>query len=197
VTREEQIIAAEGFCTGKKLFEIKPYQLVRVGIVITGSEIFSGRIKDKFEPVAREKLSKFPCDILGVSICDDDPAMLSSAIEKYLKAEADLIILSGGMSVDPDDLTPAAIRQSGAILITQGIPMQPGNMLTMAYLDKTMLMGVPGASMHSSVTSLDVFLPRVFAGIEITKEEIAGYGEGGFCMGCKECRYPLCYFGRN
>ena len=103
--------------------------------------------------------------------------------------------MTGGMSVDPDDLTPTAIRSTGARLVTQGVPMQPGNMLTMAYLGNTMLIGVPGASMHSPVTSLDVFLPRIFAGLEIKAEDIAGFGEGGFCMGCKECRYPICHFG--
>jgi molybdopterin biosynthesis enzyme len=101
------------------------------------------------------------------------------------------------MAGDPDDLTPTAIRRSGADVVTQGVPMQPGNMLTMAYLGNTMLIGVPGASMHSPTTSLDVFLPRVFAGLKITKEEISGYGEGGLCMGCAECRYPFCYFGHH
>ena len=99
------------------------------------------------------------------------------------------------MSVDPDDLTPTAIRLSGAKVITQGVPMQPGNMLMIAKLGKTMLMGVPGASMHSPITSLDVFLPRVFAGVEITREGIVGMGVGGLCAACAECTWPTCYFG--
>jgi molybdopterin biosynthesis enzyme len=99
------------------------------------------------------------------------------------------------MSVDPDDVTPRPSRRTGARAVVQGVPMQPGNMLNIAYLGDTVLVGVPGASMHSKVTSLEVFLPRIFAGVEITEKEIPGYGEGGLCMGCKVCTYPKCYFG--
>ena len=108
---------------------------------------------------------------------------------------ADLVIFTGGMSVDPDDLTPTAIRNSGAEMITQGVPMQPGNMLTVGKLDKTYLMGVPGASIHAPVTSFDVFLPRVFAGLELEKADFVEVGEGGLCINCKVCHYPICYFG--
>jgi molybdopterin biosynthesis enzyme len=125
--------------------------------------------------------------------------MLSAAIRNYANQGAQLILITGGMSVDPDDLTPTAIRSSGARLVTQGVPIQPGNMLTMAYLGSTVLMGVPGASMHYATTSIDVFLPRIFAGLEIKKEDIALLGEGVLCVDCKknskECRYPVCYFG--
>ena len=114
----------------------------------------------------------------------------------FLTRGAELILLTGGMSVDPDDVTPTAIRECGGRFVTQGVPMQPGNMLTIAYAGNTVLVGVPGASMHSPVTSLDVFLPRIFAGIEITKEEIAGYGEGGLCWNCGTCTFPVCSFGR-
>jgi len=119
------------------------------------------------------------------------------SISDFKANGADIILLTGGMSVDPDDLTPTAIRSCGARLVTQGVPMQPGNMLTIAYLDGTALIGVPGASMHSPTTSLDVFLPRIFAGIEITPEDIYGLGDGGFCAGCADCAYPRCYFGRG
>ena len=121
--------------------------------------------------------------------------MILSAARAYLAQGADLILFTGGMSVDPDDLTPTAIRQTGARLVTQGYPMQPGNMLTIAYLEKTALIGVPGASMHSKITSLDVFLPRVFAGVEIRAEDVASFGHGGLCMNCKNCTWPRCYFG--
>ncbi len=179
------------------IFRVLPYKPLKCGVIITGSEVFYGRIQDKFEPVMQKKLQGYGAEILGFTKCPDDLDMILDAVKRYRSVGAELIFLTGGMSVDPDDLTPTAIRQSGAEVITQGVPMQPGNMLTMAYLENTMLVGVPGASMHFATTSLDVFLPRIFAGLKITKEEIPGYGEGGLCMGCTECRYPICYFGHS
>lgn len=198
VTRRENVErAVEAAEEGTPVFQVKPFLPLKTSIVITGSEVYYGRIEDRFEPILREKLGAYGARILSVQKCPDDLDRLSEALDRCVEEGAELVLLTGGMSVDPDDLTPTAIRMSGAELVTQGVPMQPGNMLTMAYLGDTMLIGVPGASMHSKITSLDIFLPRIFAGERITKEEIAGLGEGGFCMGCRECRYPLCYFGRN
>lgn len=174
---------------------VKPYKKLKTGVVITGSEVYHGRIRDAFEPILTEKLQSFGAEILGFRKCPDDVEMILEAVNGFLSRGAKLILLTGGMSVDPDDVTPTAIRRTGARLVTQGVPMQPGNMLTVAYLGETALIGVPGASMHSKVTSLDVFLPRVFAGIEIDAGNIASFGEGGFCMGCKSCTWPMCYFG--
>ena len=179
------------------LFSVLPYRPIKCGVVITGSEVYYGRIQDKFQPIMERKLAEFGADVLGYIKCPDELQMILDAISEFRTRGAGLILLTGGMSVDPDDLTPTAIRTTGAEIITQGVPMQPGNMLTMAYLGDTMLIGVPGASMHSKTTSLEVFLPRIFAGVKITKEEIPGYGEGGLCMGCAECRWPRCYFGSH
>jgi molybdenum cofactor synthesis domain-containing protein len=196
VTKRENVekavrIAEENF----PVFSVKPFKPLKSAVIITGSEVYYGRIKDSFEPVMRSKLEGYGAEILGVTKCPDDLDMLSAAIRNYANQGAELILITGGMSVDPDDLTPTAIRSSSARLVTQGVPVQPGNMLTMAYLGSTMLMGVPGASMHFPTTSIDVFLPRIFAGLEIKKEDIAPLGEGGFCADCKECQYPVCYFG--
>ena len=198
VTKRENVdkavrLAKESF----PLFSVLTYKSLMCGVVITGSEVYYGRIQDKFAPIMEEKLVDFGAVMLGFTKCPDDLEKIMAAIRDFKDRGADLILLTGGMSVDPDDLTPTAIRLSGAEIVTQGVPMQPGNMLTMAYLGETMLIGVPGASMHSRTTSLEVFLPRVFAGLKITGEEIPGYGEGGLCMGCKECRWPVCYFGRH
>jgi len=179
------------------LFEVKPYLPVKVGIVITGSEVFYGRIPDAFEPVLRKKLQKFGAQILGVVKCPDDLSAIRAALNGFLEAGAGLVLFTGGMSVDPDDLTPTAIRESGADLVTQGLPMQPGNMLTMAYLNDTMLIGIPSAAIHSPATSLDVFLPRIFAGERIRPEDARDLGEGGLCLNCPVCHYPVCYFGRK
>ncbi len=177
------------------VFSVLPYKRLRCGIVITGSEVYYGRIQDKFEPVMTKKLKEYGAEVLGAIKCPDDTEMIIDAVKEFKAKGAELILLTGGMSVDPDDVTPTAIRNTGAELVTQGVPMQPGNMLTMAYLEDTMLIGVPGASMYFPITSLDIFLPQVFAGLKITKDQIAGYGEGGFCLGCEICRYPNCCFG--
>lgn len=196
VTRRENVDAAVAAAqAGAPVFAVKPYRPLRTGIVITGSEVYYGRIEDRFEPILREKVGKYGGQVLGVTKVPDDMEAIGRAIDTCREQGAELILLSGGMSVDPDDLTPGAIRRTGAEVICHGVPTQPGNMLMMAYLGDVMLMGVPGGSLHSKVTSVDVFLPRVFAGERITRGDIAGLGEGGFCMGCKVCHYPICYYG--
>ena len=198
VTRRENVDALiKTAIANHPVFTVLPYKKLRCGVIITGSEVYYGRIEDKFEPIMRKKLGRFDAEFSGVIKCPDDLDVILSAIADFKLKGAELILLTGGMSVDPDDLTPTAIRSCGAQVITQGVPMQPGNMLNIAYLGETVLIGVPGASMHSPVTSLDVFLPRVFAGVRITPDDVPGLGEGGFCSGCEECTYPICYFGRG
>lgn len=196
LTKEETVKKAEAIgASFGPILSVKPFLPVKTGIIITGSEIYNGLIKDAFEPILRSKLAFYGAEVLGVQKCPDDLSFITNAIEAFIAQGARLLLLTGGMSVDPDDLTPGAIRRCSDTLVTQGVPMQPGNMLTIAYKGDTALIGVPGASMHSPVTSLEVFLPRILAGIKITPEEISGYGEGGLCMGCRECRWPVCPFG--
>jgi molybdenum cofactor synthesis domain-containing protein len=179
------------------VLSVLPYKPLKCAVIITGSEVYYGRIQDKFEPIMRSKLTKYGGQILGVTKCPDDLEMIISAIDDYKSKGAELICLTGGMSVDPDDLTPTAIRAKSTEFITQGVPMQPGNMLTMAYSGDTMLVGVPGASMHSAVTSFDLFLPRFFAGVKITHSDIEELGSGGLCWNCTQCHFPNCNFGRH
>lgn len=196
VTRRENVRQAVAIAhEHAPVLSVRPYRPLKTGLIITGSEVFSGRIQDRFEPVIREKLLPFGAALMDVIKAPDELGRITDAIHSFLSRGAELILLSGGMSVDPDDLTPTAIRQTGARVITHGVPMQPGNMLMMAYLGDTVLMGVPGGSLHSKVTSVDVFLPRIFAGETISPEDIAGLGAGGFCMGCATCHYPICYYG--
>ncbi len=195
VTKEEQIISAEALCRGKKLIELKPYQSKKVGVIITGSEIYSGRIKDKFEPVVRSKLQSYPCEILGVSICDDKLDMIVSAARGYIDRGADFLIFTGGMSVDPDDLTPTAVRRLGADIVSHGVPSQPGNMTLVAYLGDVAILGVPGAAISLPTTMFDVLLPQIFVGDKLTKEELINLGDGGLCQMCRACHFPNCTFG--
>ena len=196
VTKEEQIIEAERLCNEDKLLDLLPYQNKKLGVVITGSEVYTGRVKDKFEPVVRAKMKQYPCEIVGVSICDDDLDMIVGAAKKHLENGADFLIFTGGMSVDPDDLTPTVVRQLGADIVTHGVPSQPGNMTLVAYLGDIPVLGVPGAAISLPTTIFDVLLPQIFAGQKITKDELTGLADGGLCQMCKVCHWPNCTFGR-
>ena len=165
-------------------------------MVITGSEVYSGRIQDKFEPVVRAKMKQYPAEILGVTICDDDLEGIVSAAKAHLENGADFLIFTGGMSVDPDDLTPTAIRQLGAEIVSHGVPSQPGNMTLVAYLGDIPILGVPGAAIKLPTTVFDVLLPQIFAGDRITREELTNLADGGLCQMCKACHWPNCTFGR-
>ena len=196
VTKEEQIIRAEELSAGKELFKLRPYLNKKVGIIITGSEVYSGRIKDKFEAVARKKLGNYPSEILGVTICDDELDMLVGAARDFIEKGADILVFSGGMSVDPDDLTPSAIRALGADVVSHGVPSQPGNMTLVAYLGDVAILGVPGAAISLPITVFDVLLPQVFTGDKIEKADLINLAEGGLCQLCKNCHFPNCTFGR-
>lgn len=196
VTDIAQIEAMERMCEGRTLVDLRPYRPRTIGVVITGSEIFSGRIQDQFEPVVRAKMATYPATILGVTICDDDLNMITDAARAYMDQGADFLIFTGGMSVDPDDLTPTAIRRLGAEIITHGVPSQPGNMTLVAYLDDIAMIGVPGAAISLPTTMFDVVLPQIFAGDRFTKEQLTRLGDGGLCQMCEVCHFPNCTFGR-
>lgn len=198
VCAEAEIERAEALCRARgPLYRLAPYRRgLKAGALITGSEVYHGRIADRFEPVLRQKLAAFGAEILEIALCDDDPEMLQAGIRRLLDAGAELILMTGGMSVDPDDLTPAAIRASGAEVVKQGIPAQPGNMLMVAYHGDTAIVGVPGAAIHRPVTMLDVVLPQIFAGIPLTRADLIRIGQSGLCRQCGDCRWPNCMFGR-
>lgn len=196
VTQENRIRQAEDLCRGRKLLDLLPYRTKRVGIVITGSEVYTGRIQDKFEPVLREKLAAYPSQIVGVTVCDDDLDMILGAAQAHLDRGADLLIFTGGMSVDPDDLTPTAIERLGAELVSYGVPAQPGNMTLLAYLGQIPVLGVPGAAISLPTTLLDVLLPALFAEERLTKQDLICLGDGGLCQLCRPCHWPNCTFGR-
>ena len=196
VTKEEQILEAEKLCEKETLLDLRPYRQRRIGVIITGSEVYHGRIHDKFGTVIRSKLDQYPSQILGISICDDDTEMIVDAAKSHLENGADFLIFTGGMSVDPDDLTPTAIRKLGAEIVSYGVPSQPGNMTLVAYLGEIPILGVPGAAMKLPTTVFDVLLPQIFAGDRITREELTELADGGLCQMCEACHWPNCTFGR-
>ena len=198
VIREEKLQAAREAAGDKPLLEVLPYRRKTVGVVTTGSEVFHGRIQDTFTPVIVDKLRAYGMEMTVHELSDDGMDNILAAIEKVRKTGVDLVLCTGGMSVDPDDNTPGAIQKSGAKIVTYGAPVLPGAMFLLGYYgDGTPVMGLPGCVMYAGATIFDLILPRVAADVPVTRTEIAAMGNGGLCLGCQECRYPICPFGKG
>ena len=164
----------------KKLFEIKPFVRKTAGIVTTGNEVYHKRIKDEFTPVVKEKLSKYGVEVIGHETVYDDTEMIANAIRKLKDMGCELILCTGGMSVDPDDLTPKAISITAQKYVTYGTPVLPGAMFALSYFeDGTPIMGLPGSVMYCEKTVFDLILPRALANVETDKRTIASFGHGG------------------
>lgn len=195
---KEKLERAKELCAGRKVFCLHPYQKKRVGIVTTGNEVYSGRIADAFGPVLREKLSEFPAEVIGQTLCDDEAAHIEQAIMGYIHQGADMVLVSGGMSVDPDDRTPLAIRNTGAEIISYGAPVLPGAMFLLAYYDGHIpIVGLPGCVMYAKRTIFDLMLPRLMADVRVSTGELAALGNGGLCLNCETCHFPNCGFGKG
>ena len=181
----------------KPMMEILLFNHKKVGIVTTGNEVFYGRIKDTFGPVIREKLEDYNVEVLGQKILNDDPKLITQAIKDFIKEGAELIVCTGGMSVDPDDTTPTAIQNTGAKIVSYGAPVLPGAMFLLAYYnDKLPILGLPGCVMYAKRTIFDLVLPRVMANDKISLEDLASLGHGGLCLSCDICSFPNCSFGK-
>ncbi|MDI9495495.1 MAG: molybdopterin-binding protein [Bacillota bacterium] len=201
IIEEEKMKKAREIGGGKPLMEIMPFKHKRVGIVTTGSEVFSGRIKDTFGPVIIEKFSEFDAEILGQKIVDDSRKGITEAVLSFIEQGADIVVCTGGMSVDPDDNTPGAIKDTGAEIISYGAPVLPGAMLLVSYYDKEgrkiPVIGLPGCVMYAKRTIFDLILPRIMADDLIEKSDIDRLGQGGLCLNCDICTYPNCGFGKS
>lgn len=186
---------------GGPIMSILPFKHKKVGIVTTGSEIFHGRIKDTFGPVIVDKFGEFGSEILGQTIVDDNKEEITSAIFEFIESGADIVVCTGGMSVDPDDHTPGAIKDTGAEIITYGAPVLPGAMMLVAYYDhngrEIPVLGLPGCVMYAKRTIFDLLLPRIMADDKIIKSDIYRLGEGGLCLNCQVCTFPNCGFGKG
>ena len=179
----------------KKIIEVSPFKPRKIGLIVTGSEVASGKIKDRFRPVIEKKAKLYRSKICRFKIVGDDEKEIRDEIVK-MSASCDFIILTGGMSVDPDDSTKVAIRRAGAKVVSYGAPILPGNMFMVAYLKNIPIFGVPACALFYEITVLDIFLPYVFSNTKITKEHIIRRGYGGLCRHCRVCVFPACAFGK-
>jgi len=197
VVDEEKVERVEAICAANyPVIQVKPLQPKRVGVVTTGSEIYHGRIKDKFGPVLKKKFGLLGSELVGQSFVSDEVEMTRDAILAFIAEGAEMVMVTGGMSVDPDDQTPTAIRATGAEIITYGSPTFPGAMFLLAYLDGVPILGLPGCVMYYRASIFDLVVPRLLAGETVTRNDIVAMGHGGFCATCDVCRYPICPFGK-
>ncbi len=189
--------AAREIAGEEPLLSVKPFTVKKAAILTTGSEVFSGRIADTFTPVIREKLAEYGVDVIAHETVGDDPDDIARVIGGYAGAGAELILCTGGMSVDPDDTTPLGIRKSGAEIVAYGAPVLPGAMFLLSYLGGTLpVLGLPGCVMYARRTIFDLMLPRILAGVKIGPEDLWRLGHGGLCLNCETCAFPNCAFGK-
>jgi probable molybdopterin binding protein len=179
VVKEELIQRAEALCKNHPIVQILPMPARRIHLIVTGSEVYTGRIQDGFEPVVRKKARAMGSDLADKQIVNDDPDQIANLIHRARRAGAELILVSGGMSVDPDDKTPEGIRRSGAKIESHGFPILPGSMFLMAYLNDTPILGLSGCVLHDPFSAFDILLPRLLAGEKITRADIMAMGHGG------------------
>lgn len=200
VIEKEKMYNVQELCGEEPLLRLLPYKIKKAAVIATGSEVFTGRIKDTFTPVIEEKLGEYGVEVIHKEILGDDPEAVTAAIKEAIEVKgAQLVCCTGGMSVDPDDRTPLAIKNTGAQIISYGAPVLPGAMFLLAYYgdNKVPVMGLPGCVMYAKRTIFDLVLPRALACDSVTPEELAALGEGGLCLNCPVCTYPACGFGKG
>lgn len=197
VIEKEAMAKAKEVAGDTPLLQLKPFRPRKYGVVTTGSEVFHGRIADKFTPVIEQKLTAYGCEMVAHEICDDDDKGITAAINKMLADGVEMVVCTGGMSVDPDDRTPLAIRNTGASIVSYGAPVLPGAMFLVSYMpDGRPVCGLPGCVMYAKRTIFDICLPYLLADEPITADYLAGLGNGGLCLNCPVCVWPNCGFGK-
>jgi hypothetical protein len=183
--------------TGKKgVISISPFKYPKVGLVITGSEVFTGRIQDG-SSIVEEKIRGYGLDVIGKTLVPDDIEVIGNAINALLEKGAEIVITTGGLSVDPDDVTKEGIESTGAEVLFYGTPIFPGAMFFVARIKDKYILGSPACVYYSKYTALDIILPRIMAGEKVNKNDVAKFSYGGLCLHCDVCRYPACFFGRG
>lgn len=198
VIKKDRMKEAENV-TSTPIINVMPFKSVKYGVVTTGNEVFNKRIEDTFTPTIVEKMNEYNSEMIVHEITDDNNENIEKAITKMINnKDVEMIICTGGMSVDPDDKTPLAIKNVGANIITYGAPVVPGAMFLMGYLkDGRPICGLPGCVMYMKRTIFDLALVRIMAGVKVTKEFIYGLGHGGYCRSCSVCHFPNCSFGKG
>lgn len=196
VIDENKILEAEKLIK-EPFISVNEIKGKKVYMITTGGEVYHGRIEDKFGPAVKRKIEYYGCELVNQVILPDDKDMIVKEIKKALESGAEMIVCTGGMSVDPDDMTPTAIKECGADVISYGAPVLPGAMFLLAYHKDVPILGLPGCVMYSKRTVFDLVLPRILADEKLSARDLAALGHGGFCLDCKVCTFPHCSFGKG
>jgi hypothetical protein len=198
LTISEKIIEeVEGKCKDKTVVNVFPYQLKKVGVVVTGDEVFHGRIKNSFDEMVGVKIRGFGATIVGTFVVPDDPGHIARSLLALKDKGAEILLTTGGLSVDPGDVTKKGVEETGAEVISYGSPILPGAMFLYAILDGIPLLGLPACVFYHPTTIFDLIFPRVVVGEHITRKDLVSMGHGGLCLGCEVCRFPHCPFGKG
>jgi hypothetical protein len=193
----DKIVQVEELCDRQgKVLRIVPLLERKTGIVVTGSEVYKGRIKDAFTDIVEKKVTELGSSVIFKTIVPDDVELIAQAVKQAVAEGAEAIFVCGGMSVDPDDVTRMGIAEAGAFTIFYGMPVLPGSMTLYAKLAGKSIVGVPACVLHSTATAFDILLPRVLAGEQISRDDVVKLGHGGLCHSCSQCHYPVCPFGK-
>jgi molybdenum cofactor synthesis domain-containing protein len=196
--QKEKMEQAKAVAGMQPLLTLLPFRPRRYGVVTTGNEVFYGRIQDAFTPVLEQKMSEYGCTMTAHVILNDDHEKITRAIQTMLDDGCEMVLCTGGMSVDPDDKTPLAIKNTGATVVSYGAPVLPGAMFLIAYTaDGRPICGLPGCTMYAKRTIFDLALPRMLADVPVTASWLAGLGHGGLCLNCPTCHFPNCSFGKG
>jgi molybdenum cofactor synthesis domain-containing protein len=197
VIEKEKMERVKVLAGEEPIFQVLPYKLKKAGVITTGNEVLKNRIQDTFTPVIIEKLAEYGIEVVMHELTGDDTDLTTAAILKMIEAGVDMVVCTGGMSVDPDDRTPLSIKNTGADIVTYGAPVLPGAMFMLAYYDgKIPVMGLPGCVMYAKRTIFDLVLPRIAAGETLSAADLNTLGEGGLCLNCPVCTFPNCGFGK-
>jgi hypothetical protein len=194
---EEKIKAVEDRCTGQTMIDVLPYRLKKVGVVVTGNEVYYGRIKDSFDQMVGKKIRRYGATVADKLLVPDDAAQIAAALLQAKEGGVEVLLTTGGLSIDPGDVTRMGIKEAGAEIISYGSPVLPGAMFLYALLNGVPLLGLPACVFYYPTTIFDLIFPRVLAGETITRESIVQMGHGGLCMGCEVCSFPICPFGKG
>jgi len=197
VIEKEKMERAKQAAGDKPLLKLLPMKKKNYGLVVTGGEVFHKRVQDTFTPVIQEKLAEYGCEMTTHEIIDDDHEKITAEIKNMLDKGVEMVFCTGGMSVDPDDKTPLAIKNAAKNVVSYGAPVLPGSMFMLAYTaDKRPVCGLPGCVMYARRTMFDLVLPYLLADAPVSAEWLAGLGNGGLCLDCAECHFPNCSFGK-
>ncbi|KJU81829.1 molybdopterin biosynthesis protein [Candidatus Magnetobacterium bavaricum] len=197
----KKAVVERAVSAAKEALQVRRIRKARAGVVITGSEVYTGKIEDKFLPIVQSKIERFGGEVIGSHLAPDDASFIAQRLRGLIDAGADLLVVTGGLSVDPDDVTRFAVKMLDVTEMHYGAAVLPGSMFVIAYVEGSAglsipILCIPACGMYNGITIFDLVLPRILASEHIGREELADMGHGGLCLQCKECRYPVCPFGK-